>query len=111
MTTTSTLHIWCTPQFSFTVVEAFSPVVGALPPLDEFHAPVYNQILQEQIVAGMTTQHRVENPSAQEQLIVQEIPQVPLVEQTPEQIVDITGLVNPQFSITGVEVSALQAVL
>ena len=52
----------------------------------------------------MATQHRVENPA------VQEIPRVPIVEQIPEQIVDITDLVNPQFSITGVEVSAPQAV-
>ena len=56
----------------------------------------------------MATQHRVENPSVQEQVIVQEIPQVPIVERTQEQIVDITGLVNPQFSSTVVEASAPQ---
>ena len=93
----------------------------------------------------MTTQHRVENPAVQEQVIVQEIPQAPqvqIVERIQEKIVepidvlapavtyaapsqqvpsiikavatgvnlDMTGLVNPQFSITGVEVSAIQAV-
>ena len=106
---------------------------------------MYSQIHQEQIVAGMTTQHRVENPAVQEQVIVQEIPQAPqvqIVERIQEQIVepidvlapavtyaapsqqlpsiikavatgvnlDMTGLVNPQFSIAGVEVSAPQAV-
>ena len=60
---------------------------------------MYDQIHQEQVVAGMATQRRVENPSVEEQVIVQEIPQVPIVDQTQEQIVDITGLVNPQFSI------------
>ena len=87
------------PQISFTAVEAFSPlVVGSLPPLDEFDAPVYNRIHQEQIVAGMTIQHRDENPAVQEHVIVQEIPQVPVAERIQDQIVDITGLVNPQFS-------------
>ena len=33
-----------------------------------------NQVLQEQIVAGETTQNIVENPAVQEQVIVQEIP-------------------------------------
>ena len=99
------------PQISITFVEAYVPqVVGSLPPLQEFVAPVYNQIHQEHIVTGMTTQHRVGNPAVQEQVIVQEIPQIPIVEQIPEQIVDSTGLVIPQFSITGVEVSAPQAV-
>ena len=36
---------------------------------EEFIAPVYNQIHQEQIVAGMTTQHRVENPAVQDQVV------------------------------------------
>ena len=42
---------------------------------------------QEQIVAGMATQHRVENPAVQEQVIIQEIPQVPSEERIQEQIV------------------------
>ena len=68
------------PQFSFTAVEAFSPlVVGSLPPLEEFDALVYDQIHQVQIVAGEMTQHRVENPAVQEQASVQEISQVPQV--------------------------------
>ena len=99
-------------QFSFPVVEAFSPqVVGSLPSFDEFDAPVYNRIHQEQIVARMTVQHRVGNPAVQEHVIVQEIPQVPIVERIQEQIVDVTSLVNPQFPITGVEVSAPQVVV
>ena len=140
--TTGLVH----PQFSFTAVEVFSlQVVVYLVPSDEFDAPVYSQIHQEQTVAGMTTQHRVENPAVQEEVIVQEIPQAPqvqIVERRQEQIVepidvlapavtyaahsqqlpsiikavatgvnlDMTGLVNPQFSIAGVEVSAPQAV-
>ena len=57
------------PQISFPAVEAFSPqVIGSLSPLDEFDAPVYNRIHQEQVVAGMATQHRVENQSVQEQV-------------------------------------------
>ena len=51
------------PQFSFPAVEAFSPqVVGSFSPLDEFDAPGYNRIHQEQVGAGMATQLRVENP-------------------------------------------------
>ena len=64
-------------QFSIPAVELFFPqVVGSLPPSDEIHVPVYEQIHQEQVVAGMATQHRVENPAVQEQVIVQEISQV-----------------------------------
>ena len=40
---------------------------------------MYNQIHQEQIVAGETTQNTFENPAVQEQVIVQEIPQAPQV--------------------------------
>ena len=47
---------------------------------------MYNHILQEQIVARMATQHRVENPSVQEQVIIQEIPQVSTGERIQEQI-------------------------
>ena len=46
---------------------------------EEFDAPVYNQIHQELIVAGETTQNTFENPTVQEQVIVQEIPQAPQV--------------------------------
>ena len=74
--TTGLVH----PQFSFTAVEVSAPqAVGSLSPLEEFDAPVYNQIHQELIVAGETTQHRVENPAVQEQVIYQEIPQAPQV--------------------------------
>ena len=54
-------------------------------PLEEFDAPVYNRIHQEQIVAGMTVQHRDENPALQEHVIVQEIPLVSIVERIQEQ--------------------------
>ena len=75
------------PQFSNTAMEASAPqVVGSLPPFEEFDAPVYNRILQEQIVAGEMTQHRVENPSVQEQVIIQEIPQVSIGERIQERI-------------------------
>ena len=75
------------PQFSSTAVEPFSPqIVGSLPPLEEFDAPVYNPSHQEQIVAGMTTQHRIENPAVQDQVIVQDIPEV--VERIQERILD-----------------------
>ena len=76
------------PQFSCTAVEDVSPlVVGSLLPLKEFDAPVYNQIHQEQVVAGMATKHRVQNPAVQGQVIIQEIPQVSTGERIQEQIV------------------------
>ena len=86
-------------------------VVGSLPLLEEFYALLYDQIHQGQVVAGMATQHRGENPSVQKQVIVQEIPQVTFVERTQEQTVDITGLVNTQLSSTVVEASAPQVVV
>ena len=49
---------------------------------------MYNQIHQEQIVAGETTQNIVENPAVQEQVIVQEIPRVSIVAQVQEQTVE-----------------------
>ena len=52
------------------IVSSAPQVVGSFSPLEEFAAPVYNQIHQEQIVTGMTTQHRVGNPAAQEQVTV-----------------------------------------
>ena len=98
------------PQFSALSWSLFRRGSFSLPPFEEFGALVYDQIHQEQVVAGMATQGRVENPSVEEQVIVQEIPQVPIVKQIPEQIVDITGLVNPQFSITAVEAFSPQVV-
>ena len=68
------------PQFSFTGVEVSTPqAVGSPPPFEEFDAPVYSQIHQEQIVAGETYQNTLENPVVQEQVVVQEIPQAPQV--------------------------------
>ena len=81
------------PQFSSTAAEGSAPqVVGSHPPFEEFTAPVYNQVNQEQIVAGETTPNIVEIPEVQEQVIVQEIPQVPTVDWTPEQIVETIGV-------------------
>ena len=68
------------PQFSFTAVEASAPqVAGSLPPFEELDAPVYDQIHQEQSVAGETTQNTFQNPAVQEQVMFQEIPQAPQV--------------------------------
>ena len=76
------------PRLSITAVETSAPqVVGSLPPFEEFDAPVYNQIHQEQIVAGETTHNTVESPAVQERVIVQEIPQLPFVERIQEQVV------------------------
>ena len=51
LTSTSTLTGLVSPQFSGTAVEASAPqVVGSLLPLEEFDAPFYNQVHQEQIV-------------------------------------------------------------
>ena len=76
------------PQFSSTAVDPFaSHVVDSLPPLEEFTEPVYNQVHQEQIVAGEMTQDIIGISAVQEQVIVQEIP--PIVEQKQETI-DVT---------------------
>ena len=117
--TTDLVH----PQFS-------SQVVGSLPPLDEFDAPVYSQIHQEQIVAGMTIAQEIPEVPVVERIqeqklepievlpqarvIVQEIPEVPLVERIQEQNVEtidvipqeraVPDLVSPQIS-TSVEAS------
>ena len=64
------------PQISITAVEA-SQVVGSFPLSEDFAAPVYKQIQQEQIVA-----------TPQAQVIVQEIPEVSVVERIQEQIVE-----------------------
>jgi len=100
-----------------------SQVVGSFPLSEDFAAPVYNQVHQEQIIA-----------TAQAQVINQETPQVPFVEWTQEQLVVIievraqerveqhtakqivhvpisqiqeqsavTGFVNPQFLNIAVE--------
>ena len=49
------------------------------PSYEEFSAPVYNQVHQEQIAAGETTENIAEIPVVQEQVIVQEIPHPPQV--------------------------------
>ena len=65
------------PQFSSTAEEPYAPcVVGSLPPVEEFSAPVYDQVLQEHIAASELTENIAEFPVVQEQVIVQEIPDV-----------------------------------
>ena len=67
-------------QFSRTAVETFAPqVVVSLPPNEVFSAPVYNQVHQEQIAAGETTENIAEILDVQEQVIVQGIPHAPQV--------------------------------
>ena len=56
--------------------------------MEEFVAPEYNQVHQEQIVAGETTENRVKIPAVQEQVIFRGVPQVPIVERIQEQIVE-----------------------
>ena len=51
-------------------------VVNSFLPLEEFTAPVYNQVHQELITAGETTENMAEIPVVREQVIVQEIPDV-----------------------------------
>ena len=70
-------------------------VVGSLPPFEEFPEPVYNQVHQEQMVAGEMTQNIIENSAVQEHAIVREIPVV--VERIQEQIVETID-VTPQGS-------------
>ena len=66
------------PRFSSFAVEASAPqVVLLLLPFEEFTAPVYNQVHQEQIVA-----------TVQALVIVQEIPEVSVVERIQEQNVE-----------------------
>ena len=65
------------PQFSNPAVVPSAPcVVGSLPPVEEFSAPVYDHVHQEQFAAGDITENLVEIPVVQEQVIVQAIPQV-----------------------------------
>ena len=117
-------HQLLNPRISTTAVET-PQVVGSFPLSEDFAAPVYNQVHQEQIDA--TVQPRV---------IVQEIPEVQVVERIQEKIVEpievlpqeraqqhtatqivhvpvpqiqeqsaVTGLVNLQIPITAVEAS------
>ena len=85
--------------FSINGVEVSAPqAVGSFSPLEEFDAPVYNQIHQELIVAGETTQNTFENRAVQEQVIDQEIPQTPqvqIVERIQEQIVELIDVLAP----------------
>ena len=58
------------PQFPNIDVEFSAPqAVSSFLPLEEFDAPVYNQIHQEQIVVGEMTQNIIANPALQEQVV------------------------------------------
>ena len=71
------------PQFSSTAVEPSAPhVVDSLPPLEEFSAPGYNPVLQEQIIAGEMTQTLIENSAVQEQVV----DSLPLLEEFTEPV-------------------------
>ena len=65
-------------------------VVRSLLPFEEFDALVYNHILQEQIVAEEITQYKVENPSVQEQVIIQGNSELQVMERKQEQNVETT---------------------
>ena len=84
------------PQISATSPEA-PQVVGSTLHLEEFTEPVYNQVYQEQIVAGEMTQNIIENSVVQEQVIVPAIPLV--VEQIQEQIVETIDVTPQGFQI------------
>ena len=72
----STVTDLMNPQISTTSVAA-SQVVGSFPFLEDFATRMYNQVHQEQIVA-----------TVQQQAIVQEIPEVQVVERIQEQFVE-----------------------
>ena len=80
------------PAFSQYCCGDFSvpQVFVLLPPLEEFDAPVYDQVHQEQIVAGEMTLNIVENPVVQERVIVQENSELQVMERIQEQIVETT---------------------
>ena len=74
------------PQISMTAVEA-PHVVGSCPLSEDFAAPMYNQVHQQQIVA-----------TVQPQVIVQEIPHLPVVEWIQEHIAETIEVI-PQEQI------------
>ena len=93
------------PQFSSSAEELSAPhVVDSRHPLEEFTEPVYNQVHQEQIAAGETTENIAEIPGVQEQVIVLENSELQVMMPTHQQIVDITSMENPPLSITADEV-------
>ena len=65
------------PQISSTAVESVAPrVVGSLPPVEEFSAPVYDQVHQELVSSSEMTVDIADIPVVHEQVIVQDIPEV-----------------------------------
>ena len=65
------------PQISSTAAEPVAPrVVVSLPTVEEFSAPVYDQVHQELVASSEMTENFVEIPVVHEQVIVQGIPEV-----------------------------------
>ena len=72
---------------------------------------MYDRVHQEQIVAGMTVQHRDENPGCARTCDRPRNSSSSYCGADTRKNVDISGLVNPQFSIPAVEASAPQVVV
>merc|ERR1719480_746057 len=69
------------PSFAMGTREVGAPVlVGALPGFEEMAGAVVTAVPQQQVVAGTTTKNVVEIPTVQEHVMVQEIPEVQVVE-------------------------------
>ena len=64
------------------IVQEIPDVIVPLPPVEEFSAPVYHQVHQEQIAASEMTENIAEIPVVQEQVIVGT---------RPERLVDARG--------------------
>ena len=72
------------------IVQATPEVVDSLPPVQEFTEPGYNQVHHEQIVAGEMTQDILGNSAMQDQVIVQDIPEVVKRIQEPPVLMSMT---------------------
>ena len=88
------------------IVQEILDVVNSLLPVEEFDEPVFNKTFMNRSLQGI-----VENLAVQEQAVVQEDPELQVMERIHEQIVDITGLVNTHFSSFAVEASVSQVVV
>ena len=58
------------------ILQAIPRVVGSLPPVEGFAAPVFDQVHHELFAAGEMPENTVEFPVVQEQVIVQATPEV-----------------------------------
>ena len=94
------------PQFSSSAVETSAPqVIGSLPPLEEFAAPVYNQTpVFEYAAPAPVTGYIAPAPAVTSDAHSQQLPPVyTTTTVTTDDNLDITGLMYPQFSSTAVE--------